>query len=140
MSAALVRQSYQCPNCQARLEVIRVKFRFAGAVAISACPKCVVAPAEMRDSLRPTRLEIARKLANPKRAIRAIYRMIETLNYRVKRVLMFAIGALFVAGLLRHTIHVYGGFDREAIRWFALLLLGPVVLCTLALTLKSLRR
>ena len=41
MSSALVHQPDHCSNCQTRLEVIRVKFRLAGAVVVSDCPKCV---------------------------------------------------------------------------------------------------
>jgi hypothetical protein len=140
MSTASVHQPDRCPNCQARLEVIRVKFRLAGAVAMSACPKCVIGSAELPTNPRPRRLEIARKLANPKQAARVILRMMETLNLRVRRVLMFVFAALVAAGLLRHAIHVYGGIDRAEIRLFALALLASVIFFMLALTLKSIRR
>jgi hypothetical protein len=41
MGSALVHQPDCCSNCQTRLEVIGVKFRLAGAVVVSDCPKCV---------------------------------------------------------------------------------------------------
>ena len=41
MSSALVHRPDYCSKCQTRLEVIRVKFRLAGAVVVSDCPKCV---------------------------------------------------------------------------------------------------
>jgi hypothetical protein len=66
--------------------------------------------------------------------------MMETLNLRVRRVLMFVFAALVAAGLLRHAIHVYGGIDRAEIRLFALALLASVIFFMLALTLKSIRR
>jgi hypothetical protein len=60
--------------------------------------------------------------------------MIDALNSRFRHILTFLVAALIVAGLLRHTIHVYGGITREDIRWFALVLLAPVGLMMLALT------
>jgi hypothetical protein len=53
--------------------------------------------------------------------------MDQAINRRVRSTLLFLVGALIVAALLRHAVHVYGGFSREDIRVFALLTL-PVAL------------
>jgi hypothetical protein len=49
--------------------------------------------------------------------------MEEAINSRVKYTLAFLLGAVIVAAVLRHTVHVYGGFSREEIRTGALLAL-----------------
>jgi hypothetical protein len=49
--------------------------------------------------------------------------MEQAINTRVKYTLLFLVTALFVAAVLRHTVHVYGGFSREEIRAAALLAL-----------------
>ena len=54
--------------------------------------------------------------------------MQDAINTRVKYILAFLIGAIIVAAVLRHTVHVYGGFSREEIRAGALLALPAAVL------------
>jgi hypothetical protein len=57
MSSALVHQPDCCSNCRTRLEVTRVKFRLAGAVVVSGCPKCVIASADAPTNPQPSRPE-----------------------------------------------------------------------------------
>jgi hypothetical protein len=59
--------------------------------------------------------------------------MMEVLNSRFKHLLVFLIAALVTAGLLRHTVHIYGGVAPEDIRKGALIILAPVALIVLAL-------
>jgi len=53
--------------------------------------------------------------------------MEDAINSRLKYTIVFVVAAVIVAALLRHTVHVYGGFTREEIRTGALIAL-PVVL------------
>jgi len=63
----------------------------------------------------------------------------DALNARFRNLVTFVIAALVVAGLLRHVVHVYGGIAPADIRWFALILLAPIVLVMLALTVMQSR-
>ena len=65
--------------------------------------------------------------------------MMDALNSRFWNILWFVVAALTLAGLLRHVLHVYGGVAPADIRWFALVLLGPIVLLMLALTARRSR-
>jgi hypothetical protein len=56
----------------------------------------------------------------------------ETLNARFRHVLAFAITAVVIAALLRHTVHVYGGYSPADIRGYALMSI-PLVVILLAL-------
>jgi hypothetical protein len=62
--------------------------------------------------------------------------MMEVLNSRFKHLLVFLIAALVTAGLLRHTVHIYGGVAPEDIRKGALIILAAVAFIVLALTLS----
>ena len=45
----------------------------------------------------------------------------EALNARFRQVVAFTITAVAIAALLRHTVHVYGGFSPDDIRAYALM-------------------
>ena len=45
----------------------------------------------------------------------------EALNARFRHVVAFAITAVVIAALLRHTAHVYGGYSTADIRAYALM-------------------
>jgi hypothetical protein len=59
-------------------------------------------------------------------------RMEDALNSRLKYAIAFVIAAVIAAALLRHTVHVYGGFTREEIRVGALIALPMVFVLFLA--------
>ena len=54
--------------------------------------------------------------------------MEEAINSRLRYIFAFLIAAVITAALLRHAVHVYGGFSREEIRAGALLALPAAVL------------
>jgi hypothetical protein len=54
--------------------------------------------------------------------------MIEALNSRVRSILFVAFAAVLVAAVLRHTLHVYGGFSPEGIRSESLLLVSALAI------------
>ena len=56
----------------------------------------------------------------------------EALNARFRHVVVFAIAAVAIAALLRHTAHVYGGYSPADIRAWALMAV-PLVAVLLAL-------
>jgi hypothetical protein len=62
--------------------------------------------------------------------------MMDALNLRFRHVVAFIVGALILAAVLRHTIHIYGGFSREEIRAGALAALPAVVLAIIFLQRK----
>jgi hypothetical protein len=57
----------------------------------------------------------------------------EALNARFRHVVAFAIAAVAIAALLRHTVHVYGGYSPADIRAYALMAV-PLVAILLALS------
>ena len=56
----------------------------------------------------------------------------EALNARFRQVVAFAITAVVIAAVLRHTVHVYGGYSPADIRAYALMSI-PLVAILLAL-------
>jgi hypothetical protein len=56
----------------------------------------------------------------------------EGLNSRFRHVVTFAMAAVAIAALLRHTVHVYGGYSPADIRTFALMAI-PLVAVLLVL-------
>ena len=124
-----------CPYCRSSFEIICVKFRFNGATMIATCPNCGMACAE--------RWGAAEILNSAEKSYRTrwnfwpgIASMMDALNLRFRHVVAFIVGALIVAAVLRHTIHVYGGFSREEIRAGALAALPAVVLAIIFLQRK----
>ena len=64
--------------------------------------------------------------------------MLDILNSRFKHLVVFLIGALVTAALLRHTVHIYGGIAPAGIRKGALVVLAPVsLLLLLALAVRG---
>jgi hypothetical protein len=57
----------------------------------------------------------------------------EALNARFRHVVAFAIAAVAIAALLRHTAHVYGGYSPADIRAWALMAV-PLVAVLLAVS------
>ena len=57
----------------------------------------------------------------------------EALNARFRHVVVFAIAAVAIAALLRHTAHVYGGYSPSDIRAWALMAV-PLVAVLLAVS------
>ncbi len=54
------------------------------------------------------------------------------LNQQFKYIVAFLIGAVIIAAVLRHTVHVYGGFSREEIRAGALIAIPAVLLLAIS--------
>jgi hypothetical protein len=65
--------------------------------------------------------------------------MIQALNARFRHIIVAAFAAVIVAALLRHTVHVYGGYSREDIRAGALMAV-PLFALMLAVLGSSSRR
>jgi len=116
-------QDGECPYCRTRFEIVCVKFRFKSAVAVSHCPNCAVTPAAEWASGKSQSLDGAKKFASLRRWWAGAWKMEQAINARVKYTLLFLVAALLVAAVLRHTVHVYGGVSREAIRAAALMAL-----------------
>lgn len=91
---------------------------------VSRCPNCALAPTEPVSGTTPS--------------IGRAVRMLQTLNTRFKIVLLFAFAAVLVAGVLRHTIHVYGGIEPAEIRADFLLLVFAIAI--VALVVRASRR
>jgi hypothetical protein len=121
-------QADHCPYCGTALEIICVKFRLGPAGTISCCPNCAIASADEWRAAPSRSLDRVKKFA---RVIQSWWagacRMQDAINTRVKYILAFLIGAVIAAAVLRHTVHVYGGFSREEIRAGALLALPAAV-------------
>jgi hypothetical protein len=47
--------------------------------------------------------------------------MEDTINAQLKRTLIFLVGAIITAAVLRHVGHVYAGFSREELRAYSLI-------------------
>jgi len=48
------------------------------------------------------------------------YCMWDPRTFRFRNFVAIALAAIITAAVLRHTLHVYGGINREEIRWHAL--------------------
>jgi hypothetical protein len=118
-----------CPHCQNRFEIVRVKFGFGGATTIATCPNCAMVSAE-----RSRCVEL-----NDWNFWQGPARVMDHLNLRFKYIAAFLIGAVIIAAVLRHTVHVYGGFPREEIRTGALIAIVAVLLAIVFLRRKRRR-
>jgi hypothetical protein len=105
--------SERCPRCRQGLEIIAVKFAFRGARTVSRCLNCAVICVEPKQSNK-----------TPSRYLGWTAKVIKALNSEVKSIILVAFAAVLVAGVLRHTLHVYGGVSPEDIRSDSLLLVS----------------
>jgi hypothetical protein len=123
----------ECPYCRTALEIICVKFKLGCAVTVSCCPNCGIAFADEAATVQPRNHDWAKNFA---RVLPGWWegarRMEDALNSRLKYAIAFVIAAVIAAALLRHTVHVYGGFTREEIRVGALMALPMVFVLFLA--------
>jgi hypothetical protein len=124
----------RCPHCEMTLQIICVRFQWNGTAIVSTCPNCAEVGTDKRKSIG--RLQTAKKVANPLRVFFRASAMMDALNARFRNLLAFVVAALTVAALLRHVVHVYGGIAPADIRWFALVLLAPIVCVMLMLTAR----
>ena len=129
-----------CPNCRSGLEIVCVRFRFAGTAAVWTCQNCAIAFADDSRSTKLSRLEGAPNGVKRSRSFRTACAMLDILNSRFRYLVRFLIAALLTAALLRHTVHIYGGITPEGIRKGALFVLVPIALVLLALTVMGSRR
>jgi hypothetical protein len=66
--------------------------------------------------------------------------MIEALNSRFKVIILMALAAIFVAGVLRHALHVYAGISPDDIRSDSLLLVCAMAIVVVFFRILRLRR
>src|SRR5579859_3338399 len=101
----------RCPHCRQGLEIVVIRFASFGARAVTQCPNCALSPVEQRSL--PTSPILSR-----------LKMMITFLNERFKSIVAAALSAILVAGVLRHTLHVYAGISPADIRSDSLLLIA----------------
>jgi hypothetical protein len=105
-----------------------VKFRLKSAVAMWHCPNCAAISDANRGYTKSRSPDCAKKFALlAGRWWAGACRMEQAINSRVKYALAFIIAAILVAALLRHTVHVYGGFSRGEIRDATLIALPATI-------------
>lgn len=109
--------SEHCPHCRQGLEIVGVKFMFRGARTLSRCINCAALCVEVKQNNTA-----------PLRHLGWTARVIEALNWQVRSTLLVAFAAVLVAAVLRHTLHVYGGFSPEDIRSDSLLLVSALAI------------
>jgi hypothetical protein len=109
--------SERCPHCRQGLEIVGVKFVLRGARTLSRCINCAALYVEAKQSKTV-----------PLRYLGRTARMIEALNSQVRSILFVAFAAVLVAAVLRHTLHVYGGFSPKDIRSDSLLLVSALAI------------
>jgi hypothetical protein len=127
-----------CPYCQARPDIICVKFRMSGVRMVSACPICGMASVDDCGPAKDPRRQSARDLTKALfSTLRMVLNMMETLNSRFRYVVVFVVAAVVVAAVLRHTIHVYGGISPGDICTHALIALWPAIALFLIFRARS---
>ena len=116
-----------CPNCHIRFEIVSAKFKFGGVAMIASCPNCAIiaewptAKSEILDELKKFGAGCFESLG------RAIGSM-DPLSFRLRYFVAILVVTVIIAGLLRHVLHVNGGFSREEIRAGALMVIPVVAL------------
>src|SRR5260370_37915973 len=117
------------PHGGSLCEVVHVKFRFNGTAMIATCPNCAIASVDEWRAAESNILDNAKQLARMTRGFwQGVASQMDSLDQRFRYVLALLIGAVITAAPLRHAVHVYGGFTREEIRWYALMAIPAVAL------------
>ena len=129
-------QSEFCPHCQSRVDISFLEMGLRITAKILTCPNCGIVAAVRAPSAKskvPSRVGGTPNLVGTTWQVSTMF---ETLNARFRRVVVSLIAAVFVAGVLRHGLHVYGLMPREDIRVIALIALAFTVLFYLAISIR----
>ena|SRR5437764_6169304 len=117
----LLSEADCCANCRIRFEIVSAKFKFSGVAMIASCPNCAVVV-----EWPTAKLEILDKVRKfGASCFRAIGSM-DPLSFRLRYFVAILLVTVIIAGLLRHVLHVNGGFSREEIRAGALMVISVV--------------
>jgi|GEM_PF-1441988 hypothetical protein len=115
-----------CPHCQSRFEIVRLKFGFSGVTTIATCPNCAMVSTERSRTSESNNWNFRQGHAS----------VMDRFNQWFKYIAAVLIGAAIIAAVLRHAVHVYGGFAREEIRTGALIAIPAVLLVIIFLRRK----
>ena len=129
-------QSEFCPHCQSRVDISFLEMGLRITAKILTCPNCGIVAAVRAPSAKS---KVPSRVGGTPNLVGTTWRvstMFETLNARFRRVVVSLIAAVFVAGVLRHVLHVYGLMPREDIRVIALIALAFTVLFYLAISIR----
>jgi hypothetical protein len=129
-------QSEFCPHCQSRVDISFLEMGLRITAKILTCPNCGIVAAVRAPSAKSKVLNLVGGTPNLVGTTWRVSTMFETLNARFRRVVVSLIAAVFVAGVLRHVLHVYGLIPREDIRVIALIALAFTVLFYLAISIR----
>ena len=129
-------QSEFCPHCQSRVDISFLEMGLRITAKILTCPNCGIVAAVRAPSAKSKVPNLVGGTPNRVGTTWRVSTMLETLNARFRRVLISLIAAVFVAGVLRHGLHVYGLMPREDIRVIALIALAFTVLFYLAISIR----
>ena len=116
-----------CPNCRIRFEIVSAKFKFGGVAMIASCPNCAVVaewPAAKPDVL----YKLWKFGASYFEPLASVIGSMAPFSFRLRHFVAVLFVTVMIAGLLRHFLHVNGGFSREQIRAGALMVIPVVAL------------
>ena len=116
-------QSEFCPHCQSRVDISFLEMGLRITAKILTCPNCGIVAAVRAPSAKSKVPNLVGGTPNRVGTTWRVSTMFETLNARFRRVVVSLIAAVFVAGVLRHVLHVYGSISREEIRTGSLMAL-----------------
>ena len=133
-------QSEFCPHCQSRVDISFLEMGLRITAKILTCPNCGIVAAVRAPSAKSKVPNLVGGTPNRVGTTWRVSTMFETLNARFRRVVVSLIAAVFVAGVLRHVLHVYGLMPREDIRTGAMIALALAVLFYLAVPAITRRR